>query len=408
MFTVFWFIIALFLITYSVTWLIDNNGSVIVNWLGYEMQTDVLTIIIITIILTIVIIFLATFVTRILAIKFPSLLKFFFKRNYTRSLEKIISRHHQGFEELSSLLLAIENSDEKYTKLHLKNFSKKIKNKKINDFIRGKIALEAKDNDNVVKYFSQFLNNNNANILSLKARFNIALAQNDETRVIAWGKQLCKLGNNIEIAKILIPYCKKHGLWHDVKELLKIIGADIDGQLDVNEIDALNLFEMKYFYQKHKFFKAIKITKILLAKEKNSNIDSTLASSILIKSLIKLGFRFYVAKKIKNLWQKNPQIFLIALYNFNFRKFSNQRRLNFLKKLLKNSSDQNIANFAIAHLQFKLGSYQKSIDILQDLISHDPSKRAYQILAKSHQMLGNEDERQKYLSLAKNYITNKF
>lgn len=51
MFTVFWFIIVLFLSTYSIVWLIDNNGFVVVNWLGYEMQTDVLTTVLITIFL---------------------------------------------------------------------------------------------------------------------------------------------------------------------------------------------------------------------------------------------------------------------------------------------------------------------------------------------------------------------
>jgi HemY protein len=399
MFTVFWFIIALFLLTYSVAWLADNNGSVMVNWLGYELQTDVLTIIIVTIVLTITIILLASLLTRILAIKFPSLLKFFFKRNYTRSLEKIVNRHHQGFDELANLLLAIENHDEKYIKIHQKNFQNKIKHKKINDFILGKIALDQKDNVKIIKYFSQFIGNNNANILCLKARFNLALKQNDETRIIAWGKQLCKLENNSEIAKTLIPICKKHGLWQDVKELLKLLGDELEGHLDANEIDALNLFEMKYFYQKNKFLKSQKYAKILLKKDENSN----LAMAYYLKSWIKLGFRFCVSKKIKKLWQKNPQLFLAEIYDLNFRKFSNKRRFNLMKKLLKNSKDQNLANFVLGKLAFKIGFYQQSIEILQALSLQHPSQRIYQIIAKSHQLLGNDSENQKNLTLAKNF-----
>jgi HemY protein len=399
MFTVFWFIIALFLITYSVAWLADNNGSVMVNWLGYELQTDVLTIIIITIVLTITIILLASLLTRILAIKFPSLLKFFFKRNYTRSLEKIVNRHHQGFNELANLLLAIENHDEKYIKIHQKNFQNKIKHKKINDFILGKIALDQKDNVKIIKYFSQFIGNNNANILCLKARFNLALKQNDETRIIAWGKQLCKLENNSEIVKTLIPICKKHGLWQDVKELLKLLGDELEAHLNSNEIDALNLFEMKYFYQKNKFLKSQKYAKILLKKDENSN----LAMAYYLKSWIKLGFRFCVSKKIKKLWQKNPQLFLAEIYDLNFRKFSNKRRFNLMKKLLKNSKDQNLANFILGKLAFKIGFYQQSIEILQALSLQHPSQRIYQIIAKSHQLLGNDSENQKNLTLAKKF-----
>jgi len=399
MFTVFWFIITLFLTTYSVAWLVDNNGSVIVNWLGYEMQTDVLTIIIATIVLTITIVFLASFLTRILAIKFPSLLKFFFKRNYTRSLEKIIARHHQGFDELANLLLAIENHDKKYINIHQKNLQKKIKHKKINDFLLGKIALDQKDNAKIIKYFSQFIGNNNANILCLKARFNLALEQNDETRIIAWGKQLCKLENNIEIAKKLIPICKKHGLWQDVKELLKLLGDRIEGHLEANEIDALNLFEMKYFYQKNKFLKAQKFAKTLLKKDENS----TLAMSYYLKSWIKLGFRFCVSKKITKLWQKNPQLYLADIYDLNFRKFSNKTRFNLMKKLLKNSKDQNLADFVLGKLAFKIGFYSQSIEILQALASKHPSQRAYRILSTAYQMIGNNSDYQKNLTLAKNY-----
>lgn len=399
MFTVFWFIIALFLITYSLAWLADNNGSVIVNWLNYEMQTDVLTIIVITILSTVFIILLATFLTRILAIKFPSLLKFFFKRNYTRSLEKIVSRHHQGFDELASLLLAIENNDEKYISLHQKNFTKNIKHKKINDFILGKIALNQKDNEKIVKYFSQFVGNNNANILCLKGRFNLALKHNDETRIIAWGKQLCKLENNSEIAKKLIPICKKHGLWQDVKELLKIIGDDLDGYLDANDINALNLFEMKYFYQKNKFFKAQKNAKILLNKDENS----TLAMSYFLKSWIKLGFRFCVSKKIKKLWHKNPQLFLAEIYDLNFHKFSNKRRFSLMKKLLKDTKDKNLSRFVLGKLAFKIGYYQESIEIFEALVKENPSQRSYQILSKAYQMIGDVHAQQKNLTLAKSY-----
>jgi HemY protein len=400
MFTVFWFITALFLITYSVAWLVDNNGSVVVNWLGYEMQTDVLTIIIFTIILTILIIFLASFFTRILAIKFPSLLKFFFKRNYTKSLEKIVARHHQGFDELSQLLLAIECRDEKYINLHLKNFAKKIKNKKLNDFLKGKIALDKKDYSTIVKYFSQFIGNNHANIIALNGKFNMALNQKDETRVIAYGKQLIKLENNPEIAKKLIPYCKKNGLWKDVKELLKIAGYELNDQLSGDEVKILNLFEAKYFYQQKKFCKAMKFAKILLKKEP----ESIPALSIYLKSQIKIGFRFIVAYQIKKLWQKKSQIFLSEIYDLNYRKFSPNRRFNLMKKLVKKSSNKNLANFALAHLAFKIGNYQQAIEILKELVKLDPNIRSYQILANSFKMLGNNEDHQKYLTLAKNYI----
>jgi uncharacterized protein HemY len=125
--------------------------------------------------------------------------------------------------------------------------------------------------------------------------------------------------------------------------------------------------------------------------------------SYYLKSWIKLGFRFCVSKKIKKLWQKNPQLFLAEIYDLNFRKFSNKRRFNLMKKLLKNSKDQNLANFVLGKLAFKIGFYQQSIEILQALSLQHPSQRIYQIIAKSHQLLGNDSENQKNLTLAKNF-----
>jgi uncharacterized protein HemY len=125
--------------------------------------------------------------------------------------------------------------------------------------------------------------------------------------------------------------------------------------------------------------------------------------SYYLKSWIKLGFRFCVSKKIKKLWQKNPQLFLAEIYDLNFQKFSNKRRFNLMKKLLKNSKDQNLANFVLGKLAFKIGFYQQSIEILQALALQNPSQRIYQILAKAHQLLGNNSENQKNLTLAKNF-----
>jgi tetratricopeptide (TPR) repeat protein len=71
--------------------------------------------------------------------------------------------------------------------------------------------------------------------------------------------------------------------------------------------------------------------------------------------------------------------------------------------LVKKSSNKNLANFALAHLAFKIGNYQQAIEILNELIIANPTQRSYRILATCHKFLGNNEDYQKYLTLAKNF-----
>ena len=367
MFTVFWFIIVLFLSTYSIVWLIDNNGFVVVNWLGYEMQTDVLTTVLITIFFTILIIVLATLLTRILAIKFPSLLRFFFKRNYTKSLEKIVLRHQQGFDDLSSLFLAIELKDQKYINLHQKKFSEKIKNKKLNNFVKGKIALSQDDQQRVIHYFSQFSENNHANILVYNAKFNLALESSQETKAIAYGKQLCRLDKNrIDVVKKLIILCRKNGLWHDLHELQAIFKDKISEYIDSEDLSNIALFLAKGFYQQKKYYKAQSSARKALKFDPNS-IN---AQELLLKSWIKLGLRFCVVKKIKKIFSKTPSFRLAKIYLFSYRKISKPKQIKLLKKLLNKSNDLSLNNYILAQTYFAIGDSDQAIEYLNK-VTHE-------------------------------------
>jgi uncharacterized membrane-anchored protein len=48
MLTILWILLASFFLAASFSWLLDHNGNVLITWLGYELQTDVLTAILIS------------------------------------------------------------------------------------------------------------------------------------------------------------------------------------------------------------------------------------------------------------------------------------------------------------------------------------------------------------------------
>lgn len=78
---ILWFLFVAASVSFSLVWLLDNEGMVVVNWLGYQAQMDILTAILLSVFFTILVFIFSYLLTRILAIKFPNFLKLFFKKN---------------------------------------------------------------------------------------------------------------------------------------------------------------------------------------------------------------------------------------------------------------------------------------------------------------------------------------
>ncbi len=77
MFKTLWFLFIAAVIAASISWMLENNGSITINWLGYEAKTDILTAILLTIFFTLVVFVIAYTSARILAIRFPRFSKLF-------------------------------------------------------------------------------------------------------------------------------------------------------------------------------------------------------------------------------------------------------------------------------------------------------------------------------------------
>jgi HemY protein len=170
MLTIFWYIFLVFILTTPLVWILENNGSIVINWLGYEIQTDILTALLICAFSLTSVALISYILTRLLAIKFPQLLRLLFKKSYTKKLEQIISNHHRGFETLSKLLLALEVEDFEGAKKIHKDFLKQIKYKNLNNFFGAKFAFEKGDFNTSKEYFSQYKDNQHAKILLLKSK----------------------------------------------------------------------------------------------------------------------------------------------------------------------------------------------------------------------------------------------
>ena len=312
-------------------WIIENNGSIVINWLGYEVQTDILTSLLICVFFLTLVAFTSYILTRLLAIKFPQLLRLLFKKSYTRKLEQVISRHHDGFEDLSKLLLALEVDDFESAKKTYKKFSKHIKYKNLNNFFEAKFAIENGDFGASESCFSQYKENPHAKILVLKSKLKIAIKNQEDQKAIEIAKEILTLKkDSLKTAQELLRLYKKNGNWQSAKSLIKDFGVDKFGdELQKRDMIILNTSLAQEALRNKKYISAIKYSKMALS----NNEQFLPANQILIKSWIKLGFKFKAISIIKNLWKETPHIVLAELYGAIYRKSSIKNRIHAIKKL---------------------------------------------------------------------------
>ena len=246
MFAVLWFLLIAFVVTFSLVWLLDHNGEVVITWLGYQLQTDVMTSILLTSLLSLLLFFISYLLARVLAIKFPALLKALFRRSYVRSLEKVIKRHHEAFDNMSKMLLALEAGDDRSAKNLQKNLAKTVKHAGLNNYFSGKIAYEEQQFSKATEYFSKFGENRHAKLLVLQSHLEKASKNNEPVKVVAYAKQILSVQkDNLVVARKLFAIYKEAGAKVEMDEMISEYGID-----ELTKSDAKRQAPKLNFFQK--------------------------------------------------------------------------------------------------------------------------------------------------------------
>jgi HemY protein len=393
MLTILWFLLVAFLLTTSFVWLLDHNGNVIVTWLGYQVQTDMLTAILLAVFFSLTTFIISYFLARLLAIRFPALLRLLFKRSYTRSLERLVLKHRRGFDATTELLLALEIGDKKSTDVLQKKFEKLIRHIGLNDFFRGKILFDKQQFSKSAEIFEKFTNNPHAKILVLRSKFELSLQDQDGVRAIAYAKQILSVQrDNFEIAKQLFILYKKCGLWQDAKTLIREYGSEkFRDELQKRDVAVINTALALEAYQQKKFLLAIKHTNIALKAE----INFLPALEIRLKSWLKLGLGFKVSWEIKSLWKDNPHLILAEIFDLVNRKSSAKTRIKMMKNLVEANGQSALGKIAIGIVAFRAGDYATAKEFLILSSLQQKTYRVYKLLAATEKALGNEIEAKK-------------
>jgi HemY protein len=403
MIAILWFLSVAFLVATSLVWMLDHNGVVLITWLGYEAKTDILTATLLAIIFTLTIFAFSYLLARILAIRFPNLLKIFFKKIYLKRLEKIILRHHQGFELMAQLMLSLETNDTKSAPDLQKKLAKLVKNSSLHNFFLGKISFIKQDFSKSAELFAKFGENKHAKILVLKSKFKLALSKQDEVGAIAYAKQILLIKrDNFEIVKTLFALYKKQALWQEAKALISEYGSEqFKEELQKRDVAVINSALAFEAYRDKKFLLAIKHSNIAMKAENNF----LPALEIKLKSWLKLGFKFRVGWKIKSLWRENPHLIFAEIFDLTNRKASAKNRIKAMKKIVQVNDESSLGKVAIGLVAFRAGAYKEAKEFLNLALLQERTYRAYRLLAFVEKALGNVGDFKK--NLLKSEMLNK-
>ena len=131
-------------ISLGISWMLSNNGSVIVTWLGYELRTDILTAIFCLLGLTLLTILITNILTRLLSLKLSKIFNIF-KTSEVKKLKKINQKQQDSYQIITETILAIELNDQKRAEKLITKLNKVIEDRDLKNLLKAKLAFADQD-----------------------------------------------------------------------------------------------------------------------------------------------------------------------------------------------------------------------------------------------------------------------
>ena len=402
MLKVFWYFIVIASFSAFFSLVLDNNGTLIIEWLDYQINTDVFTVILILIFSFFFFAFLFHLLIRLLSIKFPFFLKTFFKKTYTKKIEQSLKRQLKGYESLTNILLAIQNQDSDLAKFYYQDFNFHIKNKPLNSVLQANIALLNQDFSLVEKNLENLSNNNDsAKVLLIFSKLKNYLHQNHQASAIICANQILQIQPfHLPTIKILIDIYRQNNMLKSLQDLINqkksfIIKNNLIFNFELAQIKAQKSWQ--YFKNKQNLL-AINAAKQALKIFPNL----FLAEKIIIKSYLYLGLKTIANKYLISFFNQNPNYYLIKWHYFLHKKNSYQNQLKLAKNFSKKSGV--FIDFTIAYIAFKNSDFKLAYTHLLKFLQIEKSNQAYILLAYTYKNLDNLNLYQQYKNLAKEII----
>ena len=145
MFKLIKLLIILAVFALAATWLINNNGEVVINWLGYEIVTDMLMIVVLTLIFLILIFIIFILFLKLFSFKVNFLKTKFGGKKSEKKLQKIERENEEVMTLLTKILALLDEEEARLAKKEYKKLIGMVRNKNIIEYLEFRFGYFESD-----------------------------------------------------------------------------------------------------------------------------------------------------------------------------------------------------------------------------------------------------------------------
>lgn len=208
------FFILITAISIVFAWLADNQGNVVVNWLGYRISASVTFAFFFSFLIIITAVF---FIEFILFVKnAPDKIR---NRIAKRKMEKGLAALTKGFA-------ALEVADVKKSSSAAKESIKMIPNEPLAMMLAAKSAQTNDDIKSAKIFFSKLLENKDTEYMAVKGLISAAKKEGDKDTAVALAERAYKIApDSKSVVPVMIQLYKQAGKWSEAQLLLEKISS---------------------------------------------------------------------------------------------------------------------------------------------------------------------------------------
>jgi HemY protein len=355
-----------------ISFIVESEGSIIIQWIGYRVDINISSAIILIILLFIVLILLFFVINKLFS--FKSHIKNINNKKEIIKYKKAMNYLSDGF--IAIVADNIKGAEKQYIKAY-----KLLKNQTPVNLLRAQIEYLKKNYAQAAELFrdSKKTRDNELDFIASKLYLQNAKKENNQSGIIRYsGEVLKSKPKNENALALLLKAYRQSGNAQKLEEA--IIYAEKHKSPILNEskeeIGTAYVMIAKYFLKKGSYKKALIYTK----KAEHLIPDFLPVDIITVKALISLGRNIRATMAIKKAWKKHTHPELLEMYLALHSKLLPKKKLKKVKELCRINPDNFESHMAMSRANFEAKDFTNAKEHARSALDMRKTESVYKLL----------------------------
>lgn len=372
------FLVLITCFSIATMWFIENDGSVVINWMGYRIQTSTAFVTLASVIL---LVFLSIIIQILLWIKNAP------KRYRKARLEKKRSR---GLTALTEGFAAVAAGDAKQAKKLTKKAANNLGSIPLTKLLSAQTAQLDGDRELAKAHYTAMLESKETEIIAIKGLLIEARQDGDLEKAIFLAEKAVRLRPDADWAvSILLDLYKRTRRYKEAEYILdfalkrKLVSKDEYNHV----ISVIYAAQSMEDYRHSNFAEALKLAEKAYKLQPNFNPIIINYTRILAEDNRKKAARI-----IEEAWKNNPCSTLSDIYTDLFMSEHIEKRIKRIEKLMTINPDHYESHLAMAKICLKSGSLSKARNHLKIALSAAETSAICKMMADLERQEGSDTD----------------